>query len=184
MPGTDVDDRAGGRVDAVEQIEQLEPGALPNALSPAGRRTRPWRCRTDRPLDTTRRLDGCRLGGVDAATCTAPIGDSSWIQRASFCPGRRSSWSTERFVRAASAIERIGHLVGRVERMLALGTALQLAHRLFATQHQHREQRRRGRIEHECLGEHVAVLGRPVGRAVDRTCQAPLAQRCSACSTS
>ena len=176
----DVDDRSVVGIDAGQQVEQLQPEAVPHVgrqqVVELGRRL----AVRIGPVDATgaaaasrRRRCRCRRLSITSASA----GDSRCTQRASFCPGWRASRRTSGSPRSARAVEHTGDLVDRVEPVLTFGAALQLPDRLRAAQHQHRQHRRLGGIEHQHVRHHVAVLDRPVRRAVHGARQPAAAQR-------
>ena len=175
----DVDDRSVGGIDAGQHVEQLQPEARPTCRWPAGRRTRPSPRRRDRARST--RLEqraASRTAPVPpVSTASGSAGDSRCTQRGILLPGLALEPAHERVVALGERGEHAGNLVDRVEPVLAFGAALQLADRLCAAQHQHRQHRRLGGIEHQHVGHHVAELGRPVRRAVHGARQPAAAQR-------
>jgi hypothetical protein len=83
----------------------------------------------------------------------------------------------ERLGSARQPFEHRHDVVGGLELVLAIAAGLQLAGRLRAAEHQHRQQRRLGLAELERLGQDVFVLRGPVGRAVDHPGEPAGAQR-------
>ena len=126
----DVDDRSVGGIDAGEHVEQLQPERRPTCRWPAGRRTRPSPRRTDRARSTRpvpqRRRRPHRAGA--AAVDTSGVDGRQQMHPAGILlPGLAFEPAHERVVAPGERGQHSADLVDRVEPVLALGAALQLA---------------------------------------------------------